>query len=193
MLIFINENVCNELVYNRLAYQYRLISNQYDCNANEQTATLFNLSSIINSGIRLPALIPPLYFLNQQIELDNEKTFDMAYANYIMQNDAAFTDLFKIINTIYNGGTAIILYSDNEYTNIITESLLKFIQQRYGLNPIYIMNSIDDWDCITQDTRFNLLGVFNLDTDKERFVKITTDFNELTRINQEQGDYNGYC
>lgn len=153
------------------------------------TYTLYNLSSSISRGVRLGALIPPTTMSGtlEQIDLDNEKTFDMMYARYLVENDGAFSQMFSVISNVYLGGSSVILVGDSTYKNIITESLIKFFQQRYGISPIKIINEVEDWFSYTEESaNFNLLGVYNLDIDKERYAYMTTDFNVLDKLIEEE-------
>lgn len=187
MIAFINEDCFWEVLK-----EITTVSKVFESNAmTEQdvdTYTIYNLSSVINRGVRLSALIPPTTLGVDCIDLDNEKTFDMMYARYLVENDGAFVQMFSIINNLYLGGSSIIVVGDSEYKNIITESLIKFIQQRYGISPIRVINEVEDWFSYNDDSNFNLVGVYNLDIDKERFTLLTTDFNALTKIISEEDE-----
>lgn len=127
---------------------------------------LFNLSSPIEEGIGLNNLIPPFHPMDS-------KDFDMFYANYIVINDLAFIDLMKIVYSLYEGKTVLILVGLNDYQVLITESLLKFIQQRYGING-NIINELEDLRFVN-DSDLTVAGLYDLDQDKERFVHLTAD------------------
>lgn len=177
MIAFVNENCFNEVMteLDSKTVLERVIGGEQDIN----TFTLYNMSSAINRGVRLSTLIPPVNIGGDQIDMDNERTFDMMYARYIMEMDAAFADMFSIINNTYNGGSSVIVVGNSEYKDLLTESFIKFLQQRYGLNPIRIINEIEDWFSYDDEGNFNLVGVYNLDLDKERYTMLTTDFSQL--------------
>lgn len=177
MIAFINEN-CFAEVMNELSSSVileNIVNEEQDVN----TFTLYNFSSAINRGVRLSTLIPPTMLSGEQIDVGNERTFDMMYAKYIMEDNAAFADMFSIINNLYSGGSSIILVGNSIYKDLLSESFIKFLQQRYGLNPIRIINEIEDWFSYDDEGNFNLVGVYNLDLDKERYTMLTTDFSKL--------------
>ena len=135
----------------------------------EDKFKILNLSSLSEKGDRLFNLLPP--FPAELYDADKEKAFDLAYAEYIMANDKAFMDLMKIIYPEYeNSADNIIIYIMVDFDDMrmaITESLIKFIQQRYGI-ICNIINKEDDWDYI-EGSDFNIIGLGNLDADKERY------------------------
>lgn len=127
----------------------------------------FNLSSTLEEGDRLFKLIPP-FTVN---EYNDEKEFDINYANYILNNDAAFVDMMKIVYLQYEHNNDAVMYVLVDFDDIrdtITESLIKLIQQRYGINSS-IVKEYEDFDTL-EDSDFDINGIFNLDQDKERYV-----------------------
>ena len=95
---------------------------------------IFNLTSMVEDYMPLRLLIPP-----NDLGRSTERDFDIAYANYIMNTDMAFVELFKIIYNLYMGVDVFLAVDDDqEWAENILESLLKLIQQRYGYNAIYI-------------------------------------------------------
>ena len=131
---------------------------------------IFNLTSMAEDFIQLPLLIPP-----NDLPRSTERDFDIAYANYIMNNDIVFIELFKIIYNLYMGiDVFLVIDDDQNWAENILESLLKLIQQRYGYNAVYVNNEED-----YIYARNNLTGkfasgygIYNLDHDKERFAYI---------------------
>ena len=116
-------------------------------------------------------LIPPVKVSDYR----DEKEFDIMYANYIINNDNAFIDLMKIIYDEYDSGNIdpiCILVERDEIRDCLTESLIKFIQQRYGINS-YLINTVEDRE-YREPSSFDITGLYNLDQDKERFVLLTT-------------------
>ena len=92
--------------------------------------------------------------------------FDMNYANYILSNDNVFFDLMRIIFNLYIGKDVFILVDDEMYAEGLNDSLLKFIQQRYGYNACRI-NSLEDF-VMSEESGFTEMGLINLDYDKNR-------------------------
>ena len=134
---------------------------------NPKQLSIFNLSSTLEEGERLFKLIPPF----SADDYKDEKEFDINYANYVLSNDAAFIDLMKIIYLQYENNNDKLIYvlvNFDEIRDIITESLIKLIQQRYGINAC-IVKEYEDFDTL-EDSEFDINGLYNLDQDKERYV-----------------------
>ena len=135
---------------------------------------VFNLSSLREDFITLRYLIPP-----NNIGRFTDLEFDIAYMNYIMQNDSAFMDFFRIIYELYIGNDVFIVASSEEdWSENILESLIKLIQQRYGYNAIFVGNSEDyiyAKNHCTEDF-ISGYGLYNLDQDKERFAYLVQDY-----------------
>lgn len=131
----------------------------------EQNGVILNLSSLIE-GFEKVHLAPSV-----QPELNDEKNFDIAYAEYIFSNDDPFMEIMKIMYPLYEGNDVYLLVSRGEDTyDIVTESLCKLIQQRYGYNYqiINYMCDLNRYD----DSGFSATGIQIFDKDKERYVKI---------------------
>ena len=81
--------------------------------------------------------------------------------------------MMKIILPVYNGEDVyLIVYHDNGYFDAITESVVKFIQNRYGIIPVYINDMIDyDFTPTQYNMSLSVNGLFNFDQDKEIYVK----------------------
>lgn len=129
---------------------------------------IINLSSYKEDLERVD-LLPPS---NGVMPFNDEKEFDIAYANYIMSNDYTFMELMKIIIPLYFGEDIYLVVSRSPYFDMVTESLTKFIQVRYSYIPQIIQTS-DDYDMINYDQSFDTVqGLFNLDQDKERYSRL---------------------
>ena len=139
---------------------------------------ILNLSSLIEGFPRVH-LVPSV-----TAQYNNDKEFDIAYANYIFSNDYAFMEFMKIVYPLYCGEDVFLLVSRNENTHdIITESLCKLIQQRYGYN-YQLINEKDDIDYY-DESGFNIVGLQTLDLDKERMTYIAVNQNpELLQIGE---------
>ena len=142
---------------------------------------VYNLSAYIE-GIERIYLLPPDDISHYYAD---EKTFDLLYADFIFKNDFSFMELMKIIIPIYEGKDVVLLISES--LENITESLLKFINGRYGIIPSIVTDE-EDLDMITE-SNFTLNGLYNLDQDKNRFSRLYA----MTNINdQGEIDYNGF-
>lgn len=124
---------------------------------------IYNLCSPYDVGIRLHHLIP----LTLNIEDPN---FDFIYADYILNNNDAFMEMMNLVLNVYYGTDAYVLADeDNSYKYESFESLLKFLQQRYGLIIPYVRTKEDLESA--EEIPLNIYGVMNLDIDKERYYE----------------------
>ena len=126
----------------------------------------YNFTSFKEGGIRLSHLLPNI----DQISDDFE--FDLAYANYLMGDDQVFFEFFQIIHNLYLGKDVFIAVDpDENWAENVLESLLKFIQERYGY-PAVKIESEEDYIFARNNfsSDFNLeYGLYNLDVDNQRF------------------------
>lgn len=137
---------------------------------NKDKFLILNLSSLAE-GFQRVHLVPSV-----TAAYNNDKEFDIAYANYIFSNNNVFMELMKIIYPLYLGSDVFLLVSRNENTHdIITESLCKLIQQRYGYN-YQLLNNKDDID-YCDDSGFSFYGIQTLDMDKERMTYLAVQQN----------------
>jgi hypothetical protein len=128
---------------------------------------VYNLSSLLE-GYQRVDILPPV----NNVDYMNELDFDIAYANYIMGNNNIFYEFFsKIIYPLYNGYNVYLMTTRNIFYDKVSDSLMKFIQQRYEYLSA-IINEPDDIDYINPDIGFGINGVYNLDMDKERFSQM---------------------
>ena len=137
------------------------------------SGVMYNFTTMREGLNNLKLLIPP-----NNIGRSMDRDFDIAYANYIMNNDMVFCEFFQIIYNLYIGNDVFILVSNEDWSENILESLLKLIQQRYGYNAVKI-DSDDDYIYARNNMFFNFApgyGLYNLDQDKERFSHIVESF-----------------
>lgn len=117
-------------------------------------------------------LLPPMDF--KLIPPSNpesaEYEFDMRYANWLLNDTDAFIDLMQIVFSMYQGYDIFLLVSDDIQMEAYTQSLLKFIQQRYGYNGFYITCIEDLFNA--EDQVIGGIGAMNLHDDKERLAYI---------------------
>lgn len=131
---------------------------QYDCE-------IYNFCSLIE-GYKDAKLMPP-----NSLGAISEYDFDIKYMHYILDNDYIFMNFMSIIIDLYYGKNVYLIISEknDEWCSMITESLLKLIQQRYGI----VAAKIDSFEDIfyVKDSTFNpYYGLANLDMDKERYT-----------------------
>lgn len=140
-------------------------------NIQEQCFVL-NFTSF-NQYYKFWPLIPPNNIL--PISRD-EYNFDVAYMNYIMGNDIMFIEFFQVIILLYRGIDVYVIISDEDWSQMLMESLLKMIQQRYGYNATRV-NNIDDV-LYSDPGEFNTeYGIINYDNDLERFDYLVATIN----------------
>jgi hypothetical protein len=128
-----------------------------------------NLNSMREGYLRLNYLLPP-----NSLGFYIDRDFDIAYFNYIFQNDNVFMEFFGIIYELYiNNNMFIVVDESEDWSENIAESLFKAIQQRYGYNA-YRVNSQQDYLWIMDSSsppQFNPeWGIYNLDIDKDRYT-----------------------
>ena len=137
------------------------------------TGVIYNLSSLREGFNTLSLLIPP-----NEIGRFTDRDFDIAYCNYVINNDTVFCQFFQIIYNLYLGYDVFILASEEDWSENILESLLKIIQQRYGYNAVRI-DSDEDYIFARNNMTFDFdprFGIYNLDQDKERFSYLIESF-----------------
>lgn len=141
---------------------------------NNKPNLVYNLSSSYIMGIKVD--INPPY----TTDVFDERTFDIQYANYLLNDNNAFIGLMQMIYNNYLGFNIFILVGVDSFggRERVTESLMKFIQQRYSLIPRYISSFEDIPDYYEEDMIY-VDGLFNLDIDKERYIYLTTSTESL--------------
>ena len=124
---------------------------------------VYNLSSPYDYGRRLFNLLP--------FSLDtNDPNFDFIYANYIMNTNVAFMELMELVLNVYYGTDAYVLVEEDlNYKYEAAESLIKFLQQRYGI-LVYMVRDVEDLEGLTENP-LTSYGILNLDIDKERYYE----------------------
>lgn len=140
---------------------------------------VFNFYSVIQIGEWARALEPlsnvferlsfAFTFDDDQYTLD----FDRQYAFQLLSNQNSFTMLMKIMMLVETMDEVIVITNhSNPYVEVVVDSLIKFIQQRYSIQS-YIINDIDDIDSFAT-SNFNTEEGFNnymMDVNKiKRFI-----------------------
>lgn len=131
----------------------------------------YNLSHYYAEMPTLNMLIPSIDSIPENILTGDctDATFDQLYHNFIFTNDQAFIQFMNIIVPAFTNPECLvqIAITNNDYTDAITESLIKLIQQRYGYNA-YIINDVEDF-LYTEESDFSIPGLFIIDQDLSRF------------------------
>lgn len=120
--------------------------------AESGVVPVFNFYSVIQIGEWVRALEPlpnvferlsfAFTFNDDQYTLD----FDRQYAFQLLSNQNSFTMLMKIMMLVETMGEVIVITNhSNPYVEVVVDSLIKFIQQRYSIQS-YIINDIGDID-----------------------------------------------
>lgn len=127
---------------------------------------IFSLTSLSERYPRLHLLNPPNF-----LGSTSEKEFDINYMRYILEVDQNFYQFMSIIYPLYMGKNVYICNGTDPYSEMLIESLLKIIQQRYGYNATRI-NHINDLFTAELTDFESSYGLANLDVDKERYSYI---------------------
>lgn len=146
-----------------------LIIGDYNCIPSYmENLLVFNLSSI-KEGYTPLCILPTFKGMDY-----NSLEFDYYLAEYIYANDNIFFEFFNnVIYQLYSGNHVFIMVQRGDFFDAISESILKLVQQRYGYHGA-IVNCLEDIDYMNPDEGFNILGINNLDADKERWTAIYT-------------------
>lgn len=138
---------------------------------------IFNLCSMITIGKSITHLLPYENIFQYVIQDNNEGDensilFDKAYANQLMYDELTFIDLINLMITLEKYGEVIVLTNyENLYVSYAIESLIKFIQERYGVQS-YLVNCLDDID-EWQISEFSQQGYMNYIQDVDRYKAFT--------------------
>lgn len=131
----------------------------------------FNLSSPINYGYSLAPLIPDPEYIPYEVVSGSIDTpdFDVMYGNFIMNNRDQFLLFMSVVLPLYNDPqVCVIIYiEDSPIRNVVMESLMKLIQQRYGYSS-YIINDPEDLVCIEDNMSFTPRGILAIQDDSTR-------------------------
>lgn len=130
----------------------------------------YNLSSYYNDAPTLNELIPNADIPEEVLQGDcTGPEFDIAYHNYILNNPASFMQFMSLIVPAYTDPDVLVqvMIRPSRFRDILTESLLKLIQQRYGYN-VYVVNELEDF-LYVDESDFSIPGLFNMDQDVARW------------------------
>ncbi len=127
---------------------------------------IFNISGMIEGYENIQCLIPP-----NQIGRLTDRDFDIAYVNWILNNDVVFVQFFRVIQALYGGEDVFIIIDDADWSENLIESFMKVIQQRYGYNGFHV-KTFEDYMFAKNNIEFGFDDrlLINLDQDKERYA-----------------------
>lgn len=151
-------------------------------NIPTDNCVILNFSSLVE-GYPDAKLLPP-----NNLGAINEYDFDIKYMHYILDIDANFINFMYIITTLYYGQNDIyLIVSEDDWSQILIDSLLKLIQQRYGINGVLI-NSYEDYiyEKLYNESSSDFnpdYGIPNLMIDKDRYLYLY----ELSRAQNGEG------
>lgn len=148
----------------------------YRSMVNNPNAVVYNLFCPINIGQKIDFIFP--YNLPDGI-IPGDKSYDLYMADYIMRNDNSF---FAVLSILYNDylGKSVYIVSDikqnsisSEWIMYYVESLVKFVQVRYGIDINIIYEETDLPYC--KETSYSILGRQQFQADKERLIYLGYD------------------
>jgi len=147
----------------------------------EEGFTVFNLSSQTEAIARLPGLFvlptqQPMMNMPDGTQMA-EKSFDMWYYQYLIEDTVACSSLMMILNTLNNTGKVFICitdYGSNDAINVLNECFMKFIQARYDIK-YSIINEAEDYFYIPKDgcDFMSVSGINAFDEDVRRFMYLS--------------------
>ena len=139
---------------------------------------VFNLSSPTESIPKLPGL----FVLPDSSIASDEKSFDIWYYNYLLENSVTCTSLMQILNALYETGKVYICIADYSVGLISTlnESFMKFLQCRYGIK-YSVINTISDYQYVPKDgcDFRSVSGILTFDEDRKRYFQLIEEYRLL--------------
>lgn len=162
---------------------YRLI--EYVNLKQIEGCPIFNFYSLLDRGLILDRLKPDM--ITMQLLRDSQYgdgdsfEFDRVYANQLLSYKHSFMALMYMLSNIENSEDIILLSNyNNRVVMPILDSLLKLIQERYGIDH-FIANTIEDIDEL-EKSHFESVekrNVFYMDL--ERYKELVRKFQESER------------
>ena len=130
-------------------------------NTLDNRLVVLNLNANVQCYTRLN-LMPPLGMNTSSME------FDTQYIKLLCWDTNYFMQFMYIMNYLKNGCDVVLLiYNEDTVFNAITETLVKFIQQRYGYNYQFL-NDVEDFNQWDQSS-FTAPGIIQFDQDYLRY------------------------
>lgn len=137
---------------------------------------IYNLSSLYSGYIDCTDLLTNIATINTTMPLPDfvqSVDFDIQYAAMVMNNQVLFVKLMMILSNSYEGNISIVLVEHDFYRDAIMESIIKFIQQRYGYN-CWVIENPDDIIYI-KEPHYTPMGLLNLDSDLQKYDSLFVD------------------
>lgn len=155
---------------------------------------IYNFYSLFDCGMILNNLKPAqnLMFLLRDSQFGDSDTldFDKAYADQILGNPYSFMDLMMMLSGIEKYDSTILLSNyNNKVIMSILDSLLKLIQERYGLD-YFIYNILEDIDT-TEFSQFTDAAKYQVFLyDQERYIALLKQYKNIDIKSISQIDIN---
>lgn len=136
----------------------------------------YNFYSILQYGIMLNHLIPipeVMQLLRDSAYGDGDSLiFDKSYAHQLLAHDPSFVDLMSLLSNIeYQDEVILISNYNNRVIMPILDSLLKLIQERYGIDS-FLINTIDDIDTLSTSEFASPFQYQTFVSDLQRYYKL---------------------
>lgn len=159
-----------------------LVFGPYRAIPKDSNMVVFNLSSPTQAIPRLPGLLvtPSDPITTSGIDDGTfEKSFDMWYYDYVLNDPTACSSLMSILECLYQGCHVFVCISDNSsggIINMVNEAFMKILQTRYGIT-YSIVNVPEDFEYISQDgCDFRTVdGIQTFDSDRSQFRQLETE------------------
>ena len=120
----------------------------------DATALITNISPINNTGL-------PAYAFVDSV------SFDMQYATALENNMLMYKCMMEMVVRSYEGQVVVVLVYRDPYRDSVMESLIKYIQQKYGHN-CWVIDDEDDITCLKEGS-FTPTGIQLIDADIMRY------------------------
>lgn len=148
---------------------------EYMAYKNIRSSYHFNLGSYLEGMPLLDRLIPNFENVPEDVYENLVKgnfstpEFDIMYHNSIMSDDGAFAQLMAIIIPEFNETDSLILIhiNESEFRDVVVQSLMKLIQQRYGVSS-YFVRDVEDF-LYVEEQSFSIPGLFAIQKDLDRW------------------------
>lgn len=131
---------------------------------------IYNMTSLYEGFYNLH-LIPPFNIFD-----NGSNDMDIAYAQWLFNDQTAYYDLMNILNRIHNGANVCLLTFEDERFGMVEESLQKLLSNRYGI-VANIVNDIDDFDYLEDIGPRTVDHISNFDNDRDRFLSTLVNNN----------------
>lgn len=157
---------------------------------------VYNISSMAMNNYHKLNIYPSqemIYAVSHALATQNSCIYDLdqLYANMLMSNDSTFIDLMQIMKDLYYGYNVVLLvYREEQVFDSLTESLCKFIQQRYGYN-YQLINNPDDLN-LNDNSAFSVAGISNFDLDNMRYLGLVAKYQPRTFMDENIAEKNGW-